>query len=177
MLYSLGSDPIEEKTTHFHRNSQQDHQYAADVEVPTQPNSTLIVRFEVFTAVTLKNDVLWDVVPCRSCVNRRFGGTYRLHRPGRKICALVPRSRNFLPWRWRRYVPLKHRFTQDLHGATSQKTAFFNTLIVAYVTVAAGTCLLSCCLAMNINPGSAILAFRHHVTIHVGSGPPDSGEG
>jgi hypothetical protein len=26
-----------------------------------------------------KNVVFWDVAPCRSCVNRRFGGTYRLH--------------------------------------------------------------------------------------------------
>jgi hypothetical protein len=26
----------------------------------------------------LKNAVFWDVAPCRSCVNRRFGGTYRL---------------------------------------------------------------------------------------------------
>jgi hypothetical protein len=33
------------------------------------------VRFEVFTAVTIKNAVFWDVAPCRSCVNRRFGGT------------------------------------------------------------------------------------------------------
>jgi hypothetical protein len=31
----------------------------------------------------------------------------------------------FLPWRWRWYVPPKRRFTQDLHCATSQKTAFF----------------------------------------------------
>jgi hypothetical protein len=34
----------------------------------------------------LKNAVFWDVVPCRSCVNRRFGGMYRLHLQGRKIC-------------------------------------------------------------------------------------------
>jgi hypothetical protein len=26
----------------------------------------------------MKNAVFWDVVSCRSCVNRRFGGTYRL---------------------------------------------------------------------------------------------------
>jgi hypothetical protein len=38
-----------------------------------------LVRFEVFTAVTMKNAVFWDAAPCRSCVNRRFGGTYRLH--------------------------------------------------------------------------------------------------
>jgi hypothetical protein len=45
-----------------------------------------IVRFEVFTAVTIKNAVFWDVAPCRSCkLNRCFGGTYRLHLQGRKI--------------------------------------------------------------------------------------------
>jgi hypothetical protein len=32
----------------------------------------------------LENAVFWDVAPCRSCVNRRFGGTYRLHLQGRK---------------------------------------------------------------------------------------------
>jgi hypothetical protein len=48
---------------------------------------------------------------------------------GGSVCShlltLVPRSRIFLPWRWRRYVPPKCRLTQDLHGATSQKTTFF----------------------------------------------------
>jgi hypothetical protein len=126
---------------------------------------------------------LWDVALCRSWVNRRFGGTYRLHLQGRKIrergtsmsriltyvktthawtravalhlsffksssnnwsflsfqnlkdcssnpvCShlltLVPHSRIFLPWRWRRYVPPKRRFTQDLQGTTSQKMALF----------------------------------------------------
>jgi hypothetical protein len=43
------------------------------------------VRFEVITVVTMKNAVFWDVAPCRSCVNRRFGGTYRLHLQSRKI--------------------------------------------------------------------------------------------
>jgi hypothetical protein len=27
----------------------------------------------------MKKAVFWDVAPCRSGVNRRFGGTYRLH--------------------------------------------------------------------------------------------------
>jgi hypothetical protein len=33
------------------------------------------VRFEIFTAVTMKNDVFWDFTPCGSCKNRRFRGT------------------------------------------------------------------------------------------------------
>jgi hypothetical protein len=32
----------------------------------------------------MKNAVCWDVAPCRSCVNRRFGRTYRLHLQGRR---------------------------------------------------------------------------------------------
>jgi hypothetical protein len=43
------------------------------------------VRFEVFTTGTIKNAVFSDVAPCRSCVNRRFGGKDRLHLQGRKI--------------------------------------------------------------------------------------------
>jgi hypothetical protein len=163
------------------------------------------IRFEVFKAVTMKNAIFWDVAPCSSCVNWRFGGTYRLHLQGRKIrergtgmsrwlqtqspventqlyknkkggrvgymgdlfpsplywfpmyltlrpflflyswvfstgdsvCSLlltpVPHSRIILPWRWRRYVPPKRQFTQELHGATSQKTAFFIQITVFWV--------------------------------------------
>jgi hypothetical protein len=36
---------------------------------------TEYVRFEDFTAVTMKNGVFWDVMLCGSCNNRRFGGT------------------------------------------------------------------------------------------------------
>jgi hypothetical protein len=30
-------------------------------------------------AVTMKNAVFWNVTPCDSCKNRRFGGLYRLN--------------------------------------------------------------------------------------------------
>jgi hypothetical protein len=30
----------------------------------------------------------------------------------------------FSPWRWRRYIIPNRRYTQNIHGATSQKTAF-----------------------------------------------------
>jgi hypothetical protein len=33
------------------------------------------VRFDVFTAMAMKNGVLWDVTPCGPYKNRRFGGT------------------------------------------------------------------------------------------------------
>jgi hypothetical protein len=41
-----------------------------------------IVRFEGFTAMTMKNAVFWDVAPCGSCKSRRFGGTCHLHLQG-----------------------------------------------------------------------------------------------
>jgi hypothetical protein len=33
----------------------------------------LLVRFEVFTVMTMNNVIFWDMAPCRFCVNRRFG--------------------------------------------------------------------------------------------------------
>jgi hypothetical protein len=38
------------------------------------PAGQYCVRFEVFTAVTVKNAVFWDVTPCGSSKNRSFGG-------------------------------------------------------------------------------------------------------
>jgi hypothetical protein len=40
-----------------------------------RPNQDKFVRFEVFTAVTMKNGVFWDVTTCGSCKKWRFGGT------------------------------------------------------------------------------------------------------
>jgi hypothetical protein len=44
-------------------------------ETLLSPSAWNHVRFEVFTAVTMKNGVFWDVTPCGSCKNRCFGGT------------------------------------------------------------------------------------------------------
>jgi hypothetical protein len=53
-------------------------------EMPDQWKESIIVRFEVFTAVTMKNGVFWVVTPCGSCKNRRFGATWRLLHQGDK---------------------------------------------------------------------------------------------
>jgi hypothetical protein len=47
-------------------------------------SSVLDVRFEVFTAVTMKNGVFWVVTPCGPCKNRRFGEIWRLLHQGDK---------------------------------------------------------------------------------------------
>jgi hypothetical protein len=40
------------------------------------------VRFKVVTAVTMKNAVFWDVMPCGSFKNQSFGGTWHLYHQG-----------------------------------------------------------------------------------------------
>jgi hypothetical protein len=43
------------------------------------------------------------------------------------------RSQRASPWWWRRYVPPKRRLLQEPHGVTSQKTAFFISLLLNFV--------------------------------------------
>jgi hypothetical protein len=74
----------------------------------------------------MKKAVFWALAPCSSCVNRRFGRSFRSY-----LLMMVPRSQILLSWRWRRNDPQKRRFTQELHGATTQKTAFFSFNIIA----------------------------------------------
>jgi hypothetical protein len=56
-----------------------------------------IIIIIIIVIIIIKNAVLWDVVLCRSCVNRRFGGTYPLHLQGAAHLTPVPLSRIFLP--------------------------------------------------------------------------------
>jgi hypothetical protein len=71
-------------------------------------------------------DFVWTNVS-----EERLASTFRVEKSASEepVCnhllTLVPTSMIFLPWKWRRYVPPKRRFTQNLHGATSQKTTFF----------------------------------------------------
>jgi hypothetical protein len=62
------------------------------------------VRFKIFIAVTMKNAVFWYVAACSSCLNRRFGGTYRLHLQGGKI-----RERGTSVSRWLQSVGIRSR--------------------------------------------------------------------
>jgi hypothetical protein len=84
-------------------------------------NLTTPIRLDVFTTVTVKNAVCWDVGLCDSCKNRRFGGTYRLF--------VARRLLSF--WRWRQYVPPKLLFLKQPQGVISQKMAFFNIRIIS----------------------------------------------
>jgi hypothetical protein len=88
----------------------------------TDKITVLRVRFEVFTAVTMKNAVFWDVITCGSCKNWRFGGKYRLHHHGDEN----QRARNNISSNWQlQHAAKKRRLLQEPLGVTCQKTAFF----------------------------------------------------
>jgi hypothetical protein len=52
---------------------QKNDKNAGRIVEEAKTRNKLNVRFGVFTAVTIKNAVFWDVMPCGSCKNRRFG--------------------------------------------------------------------------------------------------------
>jgi hypothetical protein len=50
-----------------------------------------MVGFEVLTAMVMKSSIFWDIPPWSTLkVNRRFGGTSRLHLQGRRISLTEP---------------------------------------------------------------------------------------
>jgi hypothetical protein len=102
----------------------------------SRENTVFCVRFQVFTAVTMKNGVFWDVTPCGSCKNRRFGGTYRVTVGWRARNVTVNCNRSTqhaadipsLPILVTLMMEAIHaperRFLQDAHSISSQKIAF-----------------------------------------------------
>jgi hypothetical protein len=47
---------------------------------------SIVVGFEVITAVVMNISIFWDITPCSPLrVNQRFGGTFRLHLQGSKL--------------------------------------------------------------------------------------------
>jgi hypothetical protein len=90
------------------------------------------------------------MTPCSPLnVNRLFGWTYRFHLQGRLLylarnqratCGLLLlwflTQLNFLPWRWRRYVPPRPRLTLNgLHGVISQNVALFIFILLFYLLI------------------------------------------
>jgi hypothetical protein len=56
-----------------------------NIRIMNQPLQQTFRGSEVLTAVVMKSIIFWDITPCSPLsVNRRFGGTYRLHLQGRK---------------------------------------------------------------------------------------------
>jgi hypothetical protein len=62
------------------------------------------VKFEVLTAVVIRNTVPWNITPCSPVkVNRRFGGTYRVHLQG-----WISRARYYLLSGWYLARPIRY---------------------------------------------------------------------
>jgi hypothetical protein len=76
------------------------------------------VELEAFTAVTMKNAIFWDVASCRSFVNQRFGGTYRLHLQGIKI-----HEQGTSMSRWQQTGRLAYFSTLKMEGIHSIETS------------------------------------------------------
>jgi hypothetical protein len=89
----------------------------------------------------MNNAVFWHVTPCGSCKDRRFEEMYHLHhqgdKNGRAKKTLAITSKRSTLWIFVPSSPIlvtlmmvvirssKHRFVQESHGVTSQKTPFF----------------------------------------------------
>jgi hypothetical protein len=93
-------------------------------------------------AVTMKSAIFWGVMPCVSCKNRRFRGTYCLHHKVGKnqrtrnkvllrsvlqllVTAKVPSLLIHSTQLMEAVLSLKHRFIQTPHDVVSQNTALF----------------------------------------------------
>jgi hypothetical protein len=92
MIFSVTCQHTMKRIPTFHECSNQWLIKAMpQLSVSNSRTGTFFVRFEVFTAVTMKNGVFWDVTPCGSCKNRRFGGTWRLVHQGDRFLRSVRR--------------------------------------------------------------------------------------
>jgi hypothetical protein len=81
----------------------------------------ILVTFEVFTAVTMKNAVLWNVTPRGSCKNRNF-------------TANVPTSLILVTLMTEPLRSSETSFLQEPHGIISEKTAFVKVILVVGIT-------------------------------------------
>jgi hypothetical protein len=86
----------------------------------------ICLRFEVLTAVAMKNAVFWDVGPCSYYVNRCFEETYRLHLQGRKI-----RERGTSVSTWPRWFLARRFFYPEDGGDTFLRNVGLHNIYTA----------------------------------------------
>jgi hypothetical protein len=83
----------------------------------------------------MKSSIFWDITPCSPLkVNRRFGGTCRLHLQSRRISRTRNQRESRWQARWKRHVPPKRRLTfKQIHGVISQKIKLFNSSFSSFM--------------------------------------------
>jgi hypothetical protein len=84
MLYEVNGVFFPERTKKNDKENYKSSILLSETKCMTNENMLQCVRFEVFTAVTIKDVVFWGMPLYSSCVNRRFGRRYRLHLQSRK---------------------------------------------------------------------------------------------
>jgi hypothetical protein len=77
--YVPGSSPQRRRADRFVNLSNRCAYEKVTISLPDIEEVTIneknVVRFEFFTAVTMRNGVFWNVKRCGSCKSRCFGGT------------------------------------------------------------------------------------------------------
>jgi hypothetical protein len=92
------------------------------------------------TAASLNVAIFRGMALCGPYVNH-VSEAHHYHRQSKKSPEQesrvweVPSSADFLPWRWKCYVPLKCWFTYGLHSAISQNTATFITTAPLFICI------------------------------------------
>jgi hypothetical protein len=79
-----------------------------------------VAEFEVVIAMTMKNAIFWDVVPCRLAVHQCFGETYCLHLQDKGVSQTSSQQDQ----------DSKQYPSTRLHYVTSQKTVLFLLCVV-----------------------------------------------
>jgi hypothetical protein len=110
----------------------------------------------------MKKAVFWDVAPCRYCVSRRFGGTYRLHLQGRRKKYIRERGTSVRRNCWAATEPavssprshFSLRFNDTFHSVPWSREYFLKVLHLKFGMLGVGvtdyiSCHLQHCNAEN----------------------------
>jgi hypothetical protein len=84
------------------------------------------IRFWVFTALTMKNAVFWDVT--RGTIIGELRTTLAVTSKRSMLRRNVPSSQILATWYWRLYVSPTRWLLKEPHGVASQKTAFISMI-------------------------------------------------
>jgi hypothetical protein len=131
--------------------------------------------------------MFWDVTPCGSWKNQRFGGTYRLLRQDEgdqqarnRTLAVTSNcsplsfvDRWFIsPWLWRRYFPPKLQFLHEPHGVTAQQSLWKPQILHVKYCLVDDNAVVARYLYQDRYPGwwypigKTIISILHHICEH-----------
>jgi hypothetical protein len=113
-------------------------------------------RFEVFTAVTMENVVIWDITTCGSCKNRLLSKTLFLKRATRRNIPEDIFTATKIPVKWKSCNLLAQRLSasqQSLHCACSTQRERSKFVFGSFASMVS---LPEACLAFAVPPNEVI---------------------